>query len=81
MASGRPTVTHYRVDAEHSNAYEAWKKMGAPQQPTAEQYATLERAGKLETLGRPERLTVKDGRLALSVTLPRQAVSLLKIKY
>jgi xylan 1,4-beta-xylosidase len=81
MASGRPTVTHYRVDAEHSNAYEAWKKMGAPQQPTAEQYATLERAGKLETLGRLERLTVKGGRLALSVTLPRQAVSLLKIKY
>lgn len=81
MAAGRLTLTHYRVDAEHSNAYEAWKKMGSPQTPTSEQYAQLEKAGKLEALGSPQRLTVKDGRVDLSVTLPRQAVSLLKIVY
>jgi xylan 1,4-beta-xylosidase len=81
MVAGRPTLTHYRIDAEHSNAYEAWKKMGSPQEPTRSQYADLEKAGKLQVLGRPERLTVKDGRLDVSVALPRQAVSLLKIDY
>ena len=81
MAAGRPTLTHYRVDTEHANAYEAWKKMGSPQPPSAAQYDSLEKAGKLATLGRPERMTVKDGSLDVSVTLPRQAVSLLRITY
>lgn len=81
MTAGRPALTHYRVDAEHSNAYEAWKKMGSPQPPAAAQYARLERAGKLQTLAAPERIAVKNGRLELAVTLPRQAVSLLRIIY
>ena len=33
MPDGRPLVTHYRVDADHSNAYEKWKKAGSPQPP------------------------------------------------
>jgi xylan 1,4-beta-xylosidase len=81
LTAGRPTLTHYRIDAEHSNAYEAWKKMGSPQEPTDSQYADLERAGKLQALGTPERLTVRNRRVDVSVTLPRQAVSLLKIDY
>ena len=38
-------VTHDRVDATHSNAYEAWKRMGSPQAPTRAQFQDLERAG------------------------------------
>jgi xylan 1,4-beta-xylosidase len=78
---GRPTVTHYRIDQEHSNAYEAWKKIGSPQKPTSAQYATLEKAGKLQTLGAPQRVTAERGTLRLTLSLPRQGVSLLTVKY
>jgi xylan 1,4-beta-xylosidase len=81
VAAGRPTLTHYRVDAVHSNAYEAWKRMGSPEQPTSAQYRELERAGKLQMVETPKRVIVKGGRLEVALTLPRQAVSLLKIAY
>ena len=31
-------VTHHRIDANHSNAYAAWKRMGSPIAPSREQY-------------------------------------------
>jgi xylan 1,4-beta-xylosidase len=81
MPDGQPSLTHLRVDQDHSNAYEAWKKMGSPQQPTASQYAQLEKAGKLQALAPPERVIVRRGELHLTLTLPRQGVSLLKLTY
>jgi xylan 1,4-beta-xylosidase len=33
----RVLLRHYRIDQEHSNAYTAWKSMGSPQNPSAEQ--------------------------------------------
>lgn len=81
VTAGRPTLTHYRVDAAHSNAYEVWKRMGSPEQPTSSQYRDLERAGKLQMVDTPKRVIVKDGRLDVPLTLPRQAVSLLKVSY
>jgi len=50
-ANGKPALTHHRIDRDHSNAYEVWKKMGSPQKPTPQQYAELEKAGQLQTLG------------------------------
>jgi xylan 1,4-beta-xylosidase len=81
VPNGRPTLTHYRIDAEHSNSYEAWKKAGSPQSPTPAQYAQVEKAGKLSTLRKPERLRVISGQLRLDFALPRQGVSLLTIDY
>jgi len=69
---------HYRIDDEYSNAYEVWKDMGSPQEPTPEQIETLERAGQLQLLTSPEWVVIKDGKLAVSMQLPRQGVSLLK---
>ena len=80
-AEGRPTVTHYRVDQEHSNSYEAWKKMGSPQSPTASEYAALEKAGKLQMLEQPQRVGLERGELQFTFRLPRQGVSLLKVAY
>jgi xylan 1,4-beta-xylosidase len=80
-AAGRPAVTHYRVDQDQSNSYEAWKKMGSPQSPTPAQYAELEKAGKLKMLGSAERVQVERGELKLTFQLPRQGVSLLKVAY
>ncbi len=75
------TLTHYTIDGQHSNSYEVWKKMGSPQNPTAEQIATLEKAGQLETVGNPQKLDVKAGSLVVDIVLPRQAVSLLKLDW
>jgi xylan 1,4-beta-xylosidase len=81
LRAGRPTVSHHRVDAGHSNAYEAWKQMGSPDRPSAAQYAALEKAGQLQALNPPQRLRVESGRLALTFSLPRQGVSLIRIQY
>ncbi len=70
---------HYRIDQLHSNAFEAWKRMGSPQQPTPEQYDELVRAGQLALLDSPAWVRVEKGTLNLRVALPRQAVSLLRL--
>lgn len=81
LSPGRPTVTHYRIDADHSNSYEAWKRMGSPQEVSPEQYVALDKAAALRTIAPPAREPVKAGRLELSFALPRQAVSLVTIEY
>jgi xylan 1,4-beta-xylosidase len=81
IKTGRVLVTHYRVDQRHSNSYTVWKAMDGPQKPTAEQYARLEAAGRLETLGSPVWAHVDGGRLKLDFALPRQAVSLVQIEW
>ena len=75
----RPTLEHYRIDADHSNAYEAWKKMGSPAQPSTEQYHALERAGQLERLEPPRVLEARAASVTVTFELPRQAVSFIKI--
>ena len=72
---------HYRIDDTHSNAYTAWKNMGSPQSPTPEQYAELKAAGQLQLLSSPAWLDVDDGKVTIDSSLPRQAVSLLRLKW
>jgi xylan 1,4-beta-xylosidase len=79
VKNGAVTLTHYRVDGEHSNSYAAWLKMGSPQPPSAAQYERLERAGQLAQIGSPKRGRVDGGRLVEKFPLPRQGVSLLVI--
>lgn len=81
LPAGRPTLTEYRVDTDHSNAYTVWKKMGSPQSPTPAQQADLERAGQLQTMGAPTRLTVANGQVVVTLSLPRQGVSLLRLTW
>ncbi|HEV2985690.1 MAG TPA: hypothetical protein VGX46_14950 [Vicinamibacterales bacterium] len=77
----RPTLTHDRVDLTHSNAYEAWKRMGAPQPPTRAQYADLEQAGRLQALEPPRRVDATAGHVRVTFALPRQAVSLVRVTW
>lgn len=72
---------HYRVDQEHSNSYEAWKKMGSPKQPDATQVALLEKAGQLEMPGSPEWVRTENGETVIRMMLPRQGVSLLRFTW
>ena len=74
---GPVLVEHFRIDREHSNAFEAWKRMGSPQQPTPEQGADLERSSDLATMGSPEWVRPEGGKVTIRFALPRQAVSLL----
>ena len=74
-------LTHYRIDNEHSNSYEIWKKMGSPQNPTYAQIAELEKAGSLQTIGKPKSRSVKSGSVIVDIVLPRQGVSLLKMDW
>jgi xylan 1,4-beta-xylosidase len=79
--NGSATVTQYLIDADHSNSYEAWKRMGSPLQPTPEQYAQLEKAGQLAQAGAPEKIQVENGNAAVKIKLARQAVSLLVLEW
>ena len=74
-------LQHYRIDNTHSNSYTVWKKMGSPQSPTAEQYARLKSAGQLELLTSPEWLDVSSGKVTITTELPRQAISLVHLKW
>jgi xylan 1,4-beta-xylosidase len=77
----RVLLEHYRIDETHSNAYTAWKNMGSPQSPTPDQYAQLKAAGQLQLLTSPTWLDVAEGKVTIAASLPRQAVSLLLLKW
>jgi xylan 1,4-beta-xylosidase len=74
-------LQHYRIDETHSNSYAAWKKMGSPQSPTPEQYAKLKDSGQLQLLSSPEWLDVSHGKVTIATSLPRQATSLMHLKW
>ena len=81
MKQGPARLQHFRIDADHSNAYTAWQRMGSPQAPTPEQHTRLEKAGKLTAMQGPATIDVADSRAMLRFTLPRQAVSLLVVEW
>jgi xylan 1,4-beta-xylosidase len=74
-------LQHYRIDDTHSNSYTVWKAMGSPQTPTVEEYARLKKAGQLELLSSPTWLEVSDGKVTIETALPRQATSLMHLKW
>ncbi len=74
-------VETFRVDAVHSNSFDAWQKMGSPQQPTAEQYQQLEAAGQLQLDGSPFWRDLDHDRFQLPLDLPRQGLALLRISW
>ena len=74
-------LTRYLIDAEHSNSFTAWQKMGSPQQPTAEQYARLEKAGALAQVGSETPRRIANGELTLEFPLARQGVMLLALAF
>jgi xylan 1,4-beta-xylosidase len=74
-------LEHYRIDDTYSNSYTVWKRMGSPQTPTTEQYAQMKAAGHLELLTSPEWLDVSNGKVTIATNLPRQATSLMHLKW
>ena len=71
-------LTHYRVDANHSNPYDEWRRMGSPIAPNERQYRQLQDASNLTKLAEaPGILRVENGAASVDFMLPRQGVSLL----
>jgi xylan 1,4-beta-xylosidase len=81
MQSGEARLTQFRIDADHSNSFAAWQRMGSPPQPTPEQYGQLEQAGRLQAAGEPDAVRVEGGKASVRLKLPRQAVALLVVEW
>ena len=74
------TVTHYRVDAAHSNAYAEWVNQGKPMYPSDEQYAAMKAVDGLETLKSAGDVEVMVGGIRLDFEMPVHAVSLVVVQ-
>ncbi len=81
LAKGRVKVTQYRIDADHSNSYAAWKRMGSPVPLAAKQFSELEEAGQLAEFGHSQRINIEIGQTKLHLTLARQGVALLVVEW
>jgi xylan 1,4-beta-xylosidase len=85
--SGLPTkakralLEHFRVDATHSDAFAAWKEMGSPQPPSESEYQRLSSASNLQVLQSPAWISIEKGAAQVETTLPREALSLLRLTW
>jgi xylan 1,4-beta-xylosidase len=79
--ANRIQIRHYRIDQNHSNAYAAWKQMGSPQHPSADEYSKLESAGQLQLLESPRWMNAYAGNAEVRFSLPLQAISLVQLSW
>jgi xylan 1,4-beta-xylosidase len=68
-------ATIRRVDAQHGDTLDAWKKMGSPNFPTREQIVALRKASEM---GPPEIRTLGGRRLVL--TLPPMGLAVVEVR-
>lgn len=80
IPSKSAALSIYSIDKQNSNSYEAWKKMGAPQNPSTGQVAELEAAGQLKKIS-SKRISTTSGKTTLTLPLERQAVALVKLDW
>lgn len=81
LPAGAGLVEHFRIDLSHSNSFAAWKGMGSPPEPSAEQRERLGDAGQLQLLDSPAWIVFAGGKAHLTFNLPRQAVSLVRVSW
>jgi xylan 1,4-beta-xylosidase len=74
-------VQEFLMDAEHSNAYAVWQKMGSPEKPTAQQFVELQRAAKLEPVDPATAVKTKGGSASFDIKLERQGVMLVRLSW
>ena len=74
-------LEEFRVDEERSNSFTAWKKMGSPQRPTAEEYERLEKAGQLERVTGQSTTAVSGGKSELTTGLPHEGIVLFHLHW
>jgi xylan 1,4-beta-xylosidase len=73
-------VIHYRIDEDHSNAFQVWSDMGRPDYPTGVQFEKLKSRDGLEMLCPPQMMKINNGNLSLDFRLPVNGISLIRIQ-
>jgi xylan 1,4-beta-xylosidase len=81
VATTHARLEHFRIDSTHSNAFAAWKTMGSPQSLSGAQLNELEREAQLQLLSSPEEIPIEKGVTELHFELPRQSLSLLRLRW
>jgi xylan 1,4-beta-xylosidase len=76
----RGTLTHYRVDETHGDAYTVWVAQGSPAAPSEQQVAAMREAMEPSLLEPPAEVDVIDGTLSLDFDLPRFGLSLVTLE-
>jgi xylan 1,4-beta-xylosidase len=76
----RVRVSHWRIDARHSNSHSAWRALGAPQDVSASQLRAITTRQGLERYAPDRTATVRNGALTLRLALPLPSVSLIEIR-
>ncbi|MGA2851882.1 MAG: beta-xylosidase [Terracidiphilus sp.] len=72
--------SEFRMDATRSNAYLAWQQMGSPAHPTSKQVEELQKTGMLQQTVPDHALALGQGTANIDLTLPRQAVVLVRLR-
>lgn len=80
-AAKRVFVEHFRVDSDHSNAFAVWRTMGSPESLSNAEVEKLQNAGHLQLLTSPGWVEIERGQFVTRFTLPRQAVSLIRLSW
>jgi xylan 1,4-beta-xylosidase len=79
LKSNQYVLERYQIDSTNCNSYEAWKKMGSPQNPSSEQIEKLRKDGMLKMMENPNVLKTGNKQLNIVLSLPRQGVCFYKI--
>jgi xylan 1,4-beta-xylosidase len=74
-------VEHFRIDLDHSDAFDAWKASGSPQSLSAAEAEHLQNSGQLQMLTSPAWTVTENASMRLQFSLPRQALSLVRISW
>ena len=81
VPGGTVNAEEFRMDRDHSNAYTVWQKMGSPDSPAPEQQNTLGAAGALQAMQEPHPVSVESGAASIELSLPRQGVALIRLRW
>ena len=73
---GKYKLMHYRIDSVHSSSYNAWKQMGKPEKPTAEQIGIIRESEGLELYSQVKDVEIRED-LTFELEMPMHSVSLL----
>ena len=77
---GTATITHTRIDREHSNACAEWERQGKPDWPDEAQRDAILSRSRPEPLCPPAAAEIRGGRLEIRFPLPTHSVSLIEIR-
>ena len=77
---GQVSITHHRIDREHSNACAEWERQGKPDWPDDRQRAAILARSGLELFRPAEQAEIREGRLEIFCPILTHSISLFEIR-